>query len=208
MNLHVVSNGTMSLKEFANVAKTVDPYVDTFHIREKQKSAKELFEGVQWILDAGIKPDKLIINDRVDVAVALGVGGVQLAYHSLPVDLVRKQFPSLRIGCSTHSEMDVKAAEEGGANLAIYGHIFPSSSKEGLEPRGCERLKEISGSTTLPIIAIGGITPENTSDVLSHGARGIAVISGILNHRDPLRAAMQYRLAITNWKEELHEEAL
>jgi thiazole tautomerase (transcriptional regulator TenI) len=208
VSLHVVSNGIMSLKEFAQLAKTVDPYIDTFHIREKQKSAKELFEGVQWILDAGIAPDKLVINDRVDVALALGVGGVQLAYHSLSVKVVREQFPSLLIGCSTHSVKEVFDAELGGANFAVFGHVFTTSSKKGLEPRGCMLLREICSNSNVPIIAIGGITPENTRAVFNHGAKGIAVMSGILNHQDPLSAAKQYRLAITNWKEEQHEEAL
>jgi thiazole tautomerase (transcriptional regulator TenI) len=208
MSLHVVSNGKLSFEEFTNIAVTVNPFVDYFHIREKQKTAKELFEGISFLLQTGIPAEKIIVNDRIDVTVALGLGGVQLAYHSLPINVVRKRYDNFIIGCSTHSLKEVQNAENEGATFALLGHIFPTSSKHGLEARGCELIKEISCHTTIPIIAIGGISPENTSVVLDHGASGIAVMSGILEHKNPLYATQQYKLAITEWKEAKHEETL
>ncbi|WP_456276082.1 thiazole tautomerase TenI [Bacillus sp. AK128] len=208
MDLHLLSNGKMSLKEFSEIAKKVDSYVDFFHIREKQKSAKELYEGVQSLLDKGIDSKKIFMNDRVDVAVALGLRGVQLAYHSLPLEVVRKEFPTLAVGCSVHSQSEIRAAEQGGASFAVYGHIFPTNSKPNLMPRGLEELKTICSTTQLPIIAIGGITPENTLDVLRNGANGIAVISGILQQRDPVYAAEQFKEQMFKWEEEQHEKTL
>ncbi|MFZ3589850.1 thiamine phosphate synthase [Bacillus sp. DJP31] len=208
MGIHLVSNGKLSLKDFAEIASKVDVFVDYFHIREKQKTAFELYEGIQWLLDAGIAKKKIIINDRVDVAVALGVSGVQLAHHSLQVKVVRSTFPNLTIGCSTHSLPELQKGEKGGADYAFFGHIFHSSSKLGLEPRGCKLLEEFSKNISLPIIAIGGITPENTKTVLNHGASGIAVISGILDAKDPHIAAERYSQVLTKWKEEQHETTL
>jgi thiazole tautomerase (transcriptional regulator TenI) len=192
----------MTLKEFTQIATQVDSYVDYFHIREKQKSAQEIFDGVLEMLNAGIDSNKILINDRVDVALALEVGGVQLAYHSLPTSIVKKQFPDLVVGRSIHSKEEAVDAEQAGANFAIYGHIYTSDSKPGLQPRGCKQLHEICKSTTLPIIGIGGITPQNTMEVLRNGAKGVAVISGILNEPNPIYAAYQYKLAIIKWEEE------
>jgi thiazole tautomerase (transcriptional regulator TenI) len=202
LSLHLVSNGKMTLKEFTLIAKQVDSYVDYFHIREKQRSSQEIFDGVLWMLQAGIAPNKILINDRVDVALALGVGGVQLASHSLPTIVVKRQFPNLIVGRSIHSEEEALDAEQAGANFSIYGHIFSTDSKPGLKPRGCKLLNEICKSTTLPIIAIGGITPQNTIEVLRSGAKGIAIISGILDQDDPIQAAYQYKRSIKKWEEE------
>ncbi len=206
--IHLVSDGKLALKEFTEIALKVDLFVDYFHIREKQRSALELYEGIQSLLDAGISKEKVVINDRVDVAVALRLNGVQLAHHSLPLKVVKSRFPDLTIGCSTHSLLEAQKAEEGGADYAFYGHIFPSSSKLGLEPRGCKLLEEVTKKVRLPIIAIGGITPENTITVLNHGASGIAVISGILDSKDPQSAAAKYSEVLTRWKEEQHETTL
>lgn len=198
----------MSLQEFTQIAKQVDSYIDYFHIREKQKSAQEIYDGVSEMLLAGINPSKILINDRVDVALALEVGGVQLAYHSLPTSIVKSQFTNLVVGRSIHSKEEALSAEEASADFAIYGHIFSTDSKPGLQPRGCKLLNEICKSTTLPIIGIGGITPLNTIEVLRNGAKGVAVISGILNQVDPIHAAFQYKQSILKWEEEQREKSL
>ncbi|MBM6617749.1 thiamine phosphate synthase [Bacillus suaedaesalsae] len=201
MGLHLVSNGRMTATQFSEVVQTVDQYVDYVHIREKQLSARDLFVYVLTLLECGVQSEKLIIHDRVDVAEGLGVRGVQLTTNSLPVEVVRKMNPTLVIGCSTHSHEQVNNAEIGGADFAFYGHVFESISKPGLEPRGLNRVRFITSKTNLPLIAIGGITPENTKSVLDNGASGIAVMSGILDAIDPKWAAKQYWNAIQESKE-------
>jgi thiazole tautomerase (transcriptional regulator TenI) len=208
LSLHLLSNGKLSFKEFTEIAVKVNPFVDYYHIREKQKTARDLFEGIEFLIQAGIPAKKIIVNDRIDVAVASGLYGVQLAYHSLPTWIVREKYPSMTIGCSTHSLEEVQDAERGGASFAMFGHIYSSSSKPGLEARGCKQLREISLSTSIPIISIGGITPQNVKEVLEHGASGVAVMSGVLDHSDPQAAAEQYKLAITKWEESKHEKTL
>lgn len=193
MELHIVSNGKLTLEQFAEKVKDIEPYVDYFHIREKQLTAKELVEGINSLQQAGIPLSKLIINDRVDVAVVTNVKGVQLAYHSLTVREVRKYFPQMHIGKSVHSLEEAMEAEKEGAHYIVYGHIFPTSSKRHIPPRGVDSLKQLVQHVNIPIIAIGGIKPHHVKEIQDAGACGIAVMSGVLDEHDPITAVKNYK---------------
>lgn len=208
MNIHLVSNGNLDFNNLIEIAKEVEPYIDYLHIREKRLSAQELYINIKLLLQSEIPPEKLIINDRVDVAYALGIKRVQLGYHSIPVNVVREMYPEMLIGCSVHSIEESKVAEENGADYILYGHIFSSNSKPGLEPRGCQQLREIKNNTHLPVLAIGGITPGNAAKVMESGADGIAVMSGIWDAENPLITSKLYKKAICEWREERHENAM
>jgi thiazole tautomerase (transcriptional regulator TenI) len=190
--LPIFSNNTLSLADFANIAGRIQPFVATFHLREKTKTARELIEGIELLSDAGISRQCIIVNDRVDVAAAMGILGVQLAYHSLEVQQVKRLFPLLKVGKSVHSIDEAKLAEKAGADWLIFGHIYPTKSKVNLAARGVHLLKQIADNVSLPIIAIGGINPEHTQDILQNGAKGIAVMSGILDAANPIAAAKAY----------------
>jgi thiazole tautomerase (transcriptional regulator TenI) len=190
--LHVISDGKRSFVDFATIAGRIHPYVTAIHLREKAKTAEELWEGILLLLAAGVPIDKIIINDRVDVAVCSGAAGVQLANHSLSVSQVKQCFPLLRIGCSVHSLQQAKEAELQGASYVMFGHIYPSQSKLGLAPRGIEQLQEIVENVEIPVIAIGGIRPEHLTDLRRCQVAGIAVISGVLDASDPLQAVKEY----------------
>jgi thiazole tautomerase (transcriptional regulator TenI) len=195
--LHVISDGKLRIEEFVDIAIVIEPYVDKFHIREKQKSAKEIYDSVNLLMDNGIPLSKIIINDRTDVASALHTG-IQLAYHSLSIDIVKQTFTEMHAGCSIHSLEEAIIAQNGGADYLLYGHVFDSSSKKGLHPRGLKELAMIKQAVNIPVLAIGGITPENTQEVLQTNADGIAVMSGIIQSKDPLTAVKQYVKAIEN----------
>lgn len=180
----------MPAEQLAEIAKDIHPFVTAIHLREKQKTARELYDMISY-LTKYVPLSKLIINDRVDVVQVTGVQGVQLAYHSLETNIVKQYFQSLRVGTSIHSFEEGEKAQQQGADYVMYGHIFPSNSKVGLEPRGITKLKEIT-KLQVPVIAVGGITPENTGSVIDAGASGIAVISGILNAVDPVEMTKQY----------------
>ncbi|UCZ52346.1 thiazole tautomerase TenI [Bacillus shivajii] len=192
MEIHVISNGKQPLDKFVQTAKTIEPYVDYFHLREKKRTASEVVEGVELLKSAGIPASKLVINDRVDVAAAMKTAGTQLAYHSLPIQAVKSTFPHLRIGKSVHSVTEACEAEKNGADYILYGHVFPSNSKPGLEPRGVEQLRDIVESVDIPVIAIGGINPDRVNVVREAGAKGIAVMSGVLEAQCPLTAIQAY----------------
>ena len=190
--LHVISDGKQSINEFIKIAKIINPYVDKFHFREKQKAALEIFEGIQSLIEYGIPSSKIIVNDRIDVACALQIG-VHLAFHSLPLEIVKRNFPNLQVGCSVHSYDGAKSSESRGADYLLYGHVFETNSKKGIQPRGLEELEAIKKAVSIPVLAIGGIKPENVEYVLKTKVDGIAVMSGILKAKDPLQVVMQYR---------------
>ena len=99
-----------------------------------------------------------MVNDRVDVAVAAGVVGVQLAYHSLGPKWVKQALPQSG-GAIVHSEEEAKEMEMQKADFLIYGHIYTSGSKPGLQARGIGALSKIVQAVKIPVIAIGGIHP-------------------------------------------------
>lgn len=190
--IHAISTGRQSFETLLSISKEIHPLIDAIHIREKHKSAAELYQLVSQLIKEGIPQEKLILNDRVDLAFALKLGGVQLAYHSLPAALVKEAFPVLRIGCSIHSVEEATLAMQAGADYLLYGHIYPTQSKPGLVPRGLEDIALIKKRINLPLFALGGITPSNAPDVFHAGADGIAVMSGIFESSDPLTAAKAY----------------
>ncbi len=190
-SLHVVSDGRRSLDDFARIAAQIAPYVDKFHIREKQRSAREIYDGVQVLLEKGIPCHQIVIHDRIDVAWMVSTG-VQLAYHSLPVGIVKEKCPHLRAGVSVHSLTEAIESAQSGADYLLFGHIFETECKKGVPAKGIEELKRITMHLRLPVIAIGGIKPENVGAVLDAGAAGVAVMSGILQAESPLAAARKY----------------
>jgi thiazole tautomerase (transcriptional regulator TenI) len=199
MTLHVITDGKRTDDELVSILCSIHSYVDHIHVREKNRPAKELYLLVERLIHGGIPLKKLIINDRVDVAHALGVGGVQLAYHSLGVSEVRRFFPGLQVGKSVHSYQEAVKAEQDGASFLFYGHVYSTKSKGGLKPRGMEELSTIASTISIPVIAIGGITPDNTAELKDIGIKGIAVMSGIMSAKDPVEAAISYQ---TIWRQE------
>lgn len=191
--LHVISTGQQPLAKFVSIAALIHEDVDAFHLRETSWSARELVNAIDFLSVKGVPLEKIIVNDRIDVAHSMKVRGVQLSHHSLRVSTVKKAFPTLQIGCSIHTLDGAIEAAEMGADYLLYGHVFPTSSKQGITPKGLDGLKEITEQVTIPVIAIGGITPENARDALTMGVEGIAVLSGILLATDPLKAVKDYK---------------
>jgi len=192
VELHLISNGKQRMEEFCDIASLIQDYVSYFHIRERTWTAKDIYETVKLLAAKGVPLSKIIINDRIDVGVAMKVAGVQLAYHSMPTSLVKATFPTIRIGSSIHSLEDLKIAEESGANFVLYGHIFETTSKPGLPAKGLTELRNITKNASIPVIAIGGIKPHNIRKVIEAGVAGVAIMSGILEARNPLEAVKTY----------------
>ncbi|SDY06454.1 thiazole tautomerase (transcriptional regulator TenI) [Evansella caseinilytica] len=192
-SLNVISNGRLPLEEFAVKMGRIAPYVDYVHIREKKCTAKEIVAGVRKLVSEGVPRSKIIINDRVDVAVVEKTYGVQLAHHSLDIRAVKHSFPQLKVGKSVHSAEEAQEAEKQGADYLLYGHIYETASKADLPAKGLENLKCVTSSVTIPVIAIGGIKPEHVVPVIQAGASGIAVMSSVGEAADPLSVIQSYR---------------
>ncbi|CAN7384552.1 thiazole tautomerase TenI [Rossellomorea sp. LjRoot5] len=194
--LHVISTGQQSREELVKISRTIHPYIDMLHIREKSWTGAELAEAVDELTAAGVPVRKLYINDRVDIAYIKHVRGVQLGHHSAPVGLVKESFPSLQIGSSVHSMQQALLAYEQGADFLLFGNVYETMSKPGKQGTGIVNLEDVVQNIPLPIIAIGGITPGRVDDIIRTGVKGIAVLSGIFLSEDPLEAARAYYEAI------------
>ena len=139
--------------------------VDWVQVREKSGSARELYETARAIIPLARRcGTEVTINDRIDVALAIGAGGVHLAAKSLPPRAVRDLLGDHRIlGASVHGPEEAREAVEGGVDYVTFGHVYPTSSKPGLPPRGVLELAEVvnrwtyryspSAGSTLPTFA-------------------------------------------------------
>ncbi|PFK31975.1 thiamine phosphate synthase [Bacillus cereus] len=199
--LHVISNGQMTFEELANVAMQIESEIDYLHIREREKSTKELYEGVESLLKRGFPAPKLVMNDRIDIAILLNIPRVQLGYRSADVRSVKEKFSYLHVGYSVHSLEEAIIAFKNGADSLVYGHVFSTDCKKGVPARGLEEISDMTRRLTIPITAIGGITPQNTAEVLKSGVSGIAVMSGIVSDRNPYEKARLYKETIRKWAE-------
>jgi thiamine-phosphate pyrophosphorylase len=166
--------------------------VDWVQIREKDLSARELAALTRQILRIAASSSKsrgvrILVNDRLDVALAEHASGVHLGEESLPVQeakrLVQSRFPTgsadgdFLLGVSCHSLEAAQAAESSGADYVFFGPVFATPSKAASgAPQGLDRLVQVCRVVAIPVIAIGGITLENAASCLNSGAAGLAAI--------------------------------
>jgi thiamine-phosphate pyrophosphorylase len=157
--------------------------VDWIQIREKDLSGRQLAKLTELAIFGAGDGSAVLVNDRVDVAIATGASGVHLGEHSLPPVEVRKLVSQrlagrkFLMGVSAHSLRGAVDAEHAEADYVIFGPVYATPSKAGFgPPQGVERLREVCQRLTIPVLAIGGITMENAGDVMAAGAAGIAAI--------------------------------
>jgi thiamine-phosphate pyrophosphorylase len=169
------------------IRQAVDAGLPAVQLRERDLPTGELLSLAREIR-ALTAPHAvpLIINDRVDLMLALDLDGVHLRANSLPVAVVRRLVGADRlIGISTHSIAEVRAANRDGADYVVFGPIFDTPSKRQFgSPVGLEQLAEVCRVSAVPVFAIGGMTSASVSDVRRAGAHGVAVIGAILGRRD------------------------
>lgn len=178
--LHVITDGKTPLDGVCARLRQIRDGVDYVHLREKHRPAGEQWAWACRLAAALGDPKRLIVNDRVDVARALGAFGAHLPAHGLPPSAARRVLRSEQaVGVSVHSAEEAEAAEAQGADYVLFGHVFATGSKPGLPPRGLEALRDVVERVTIPVIAIGGITVENVGAVLETGCAGIAVMSTV-----------------------------
>jgi thiamine-phosphate pyrophosphorylase len=127
----------------------------------------------------------LIINDHVDIALAVDADGVHLGQEDLPLQVARKLAPELLIGASTHSLQQALQAEKDGADYVNIGPIFPTKTKDGVgRSLGPKAISEISPQIKVPFTVMGGINAENIDQVLAEGARRVAMVTAITRAAD------------------------
>ena len=134
-----------------------------------------------------------IVNDRVDLAVAIGADGVHVGQEDLPARAARPLLrPGMILGVSTHSVAQARAAQADGADYVAVGSMFPTPSKTEFELVGPGLLRKLRAEIRVPLVGIGGITHANVSEVIAAGADGVAVISAVCAADDPRAAAERF----------------
>jgi thiamine-phosphate pyrophosphorylase len=167
--------------------------VRAVQLREKGGlSSKELYETAYEMRRLTSRYGaKLIINDRVDIALAVDADGIHIGNQSLPIYKARRLLGERRlIGVSCHNQVQAITAQEMGADFITFGPVFytPSKAPYGA-PVGVEKLRQVTEMLQIPVFALGGINLENCAEVVSCHVRGIALISAVLSAPDPKDAA-------------------
>ena len=184
------------------VAKLIDGGVTLIQLREKTLSGREFYEQAKSAVELGRNSAvKIIINDRVDLALILGADGVHLGQDDLPPTLARDLLgPDAIIGFSTHSIEQARQALTLPIDYLAIGPVFSTKSKADTAPEvglaGVRAVKEIVGE--IPVVAIGGITEQRIPEVLAAGADSVALISAILTQPAHIQATARRLVETTN----------
>ncbi len=172
------------------VSEAVAGGVTMVQLRAREMPAGEQLELARRLKRLVRGKALLIINDRVDVAIAAEADGIQLPENGLPTLNARGLVGKYAVvGRSVHSADPATGAGREGAEFVIAGTVYKSPSKPDVKPAGPGLITDITKATSLPVIAVGGITAEKVEDVVKAGAAGVAVISAITKADDPKAAA-------------------
>lgn len=172
---------------------------DIIQLRDKHLSTSELIETAKKIA-ALCRKSKVIflVNDRVDVALVSDADGVHLGQEDIPVKDARKLLGRNKIiGGTAHDMKEALECDKAGADYIGFGHIYPTASKHKPDkPKGTMMLKKIVGRINIPVLAIGGITPQNLNEVMQTGVHGAAFIGSVLKSSDPVKTIKEIRKII------------
>ncbi len=204
--LHVITDTTVQSKythpQLTELA--IQGSADTIQFRHKNGTTRELIQIAQQMQTVCANHDvPLIVNDRADIALAVGASGTHFGQDDMPVAIGRKILSTETIiGASARTEEKMLEAITEGADYIGFGPIYQTSSKPDAEtPKGLERLQRMCEIAKCPVIAIGGITLQTAAAVINAGAHGIAVISAVCSQPDPIAATQNLMNEIQNAKQ-------
>jgi thiamine-phosphate pyrophosphorylase len=177
------------------IEASLDAGLKAVQLREKDLSDSELLPLATELRKLTSSYNaKLLINDRVDVAMAVKADGVHLGGHSESTDIIRQKIgPEMLIGVSTHSAEEIHRAAGQGADFVTFGPVYATPSKAIYgPPQGLRSLRAACSNSPLPVFALGGITPERAAECRQAGASGVALISAIIAAPDPKEATRKF----------------
>ncbi len=195
-NLYLVTEESVSVEKLLyTVEEAVKGGVTLVQLREKLSNGQTFFEKAKKLKELLSRYQvPLIINDRIDVALAIEADGVHIGQSDLPLTAVREIVPkSMIVGVSVSTTEEAIEAEQNGANYIGVGALFPTTSKADAKvlPKGM--IDSIIEKVSIPIVAIGGIHLENIAEIRDKNIAGIAVVSGIMKADAPFNAAKAFR---------------
>ena len=176
--------------------------VDILQLRSKELNDSELYRlGLKLAELSRAKEKLFIVNDRVDLALAVGADGVHLGQDDLPMDVARKMADAqgqsdFIVGRSTHSLEQAQKAEADATDYIGVGPVYETPSKPGRKSVGLELVEAVTPIIKIPYVAIGGIDHSNVSEVLESGATRVAVIRAIFSAKDVEKAASDLKQKI------------
>ena len=179
-------------EEFLNIIEeAIKGGTTIVQLREKTASTKEFYDLALKVKEITSRYGvPLLINDRIDIALAVGSEGVHIGQDDMPADIAREIIGEDKIlGVSASTVEEAKKAVIDSADYIGSGAVFPTSTKDDADSVSKEELKEIVDSIDIPVVAIGGITVENASTLKGSGIAGVSVVSAIMSAEDPKEAS-------------------
>ncbi len=196
--LYVITDASLSRGRSHSeaAALALEGGAGVIQLRDKELPAGRLIEEGRKIAALAREKEALfIVNDRLDVAMALRAEGVHLGQEDLPLSLARKVAgPEMIIGATVRSPEQARLAQEAGADYLGAGAVFPSTTKSSAPVIGLDNLREIKKAVSIPVVAIGGISMENISRVMEVGADGAAIVSAVVGAQDIRGQARKFKL--------------
>jgi len=176
--------------------QTIEGGARVIQLRDKQSNKGELLLVAQRLKELCSQAGVLfIINDCLDLAMAVDADGLHIGQEDLPLPIVRRELPIDKIvGCSVTTVVQATKAHNEGADYIAVGSIFPTTTKKKATVVGVDMLKELKQTVSLPLVAIGGINQNNVGKVIAAGADAVAVISAVLGEKD-VRGVVQKLVA-------------
>ncbi|AMM92218.1 thiamine phosphate synthase [Peribacillus sp. SIMBA_075] len=188
LSLYLVTEESIAIEELTKIiAESVSGGVSIVQLREKNNSSLSFYKkasALKQLLSELSIP--LIINDRVDIALAVEADGIHIGQDDLPLPVIKQMVPDdMIVGVSVSTLEEALEAEQNGADYIGVGSVFPTKTKQDATLMAIEDLEEICRSVSIPAVAIGGITADNISSLSDSGLSGTAVVSAIMNADSP-----------------------
>ena len=192
LSLYLVTDNSDDVDRFLNtIEEGIKGGVTVVQIREKTADTLDFYNLALKVKEITTRYDvPLIINDRVDVALAIDADGVHVGQSDMPCDVTRRLIgPDKILGISAATIEEAKKAESDGADYIGTGAVFPTATKDDAPSVTKEELTEIVKSINIPVVAIGGINLDNASQLTDTGIAGLSVVSAIMSSDNPKKSS-------------------
>jgi len=200
IDLYVITDRHFKHNHLRIAQSAIEGGAKIVQFREKEFSTRKMVEMGEKLKEILKGKALFIINNRIDIALAVDADGVHLGQDDMPLNIARNILGNKIIGVSARNVYEAKKAEQQGADYLGVGSIFPTSTKSDIKLIGLNVLKDIRKIVNIPIVAIGGIDEKNVGEVIKAGANSAAVISAIANSEEPAQTVKNLRKKIIQFK--------